>query len=187
MALVVFLTMSISNSVYAEKLPSHKKGELSNCFFMVAAKGINFTAYQPKSGNGKLCRKLPQTRGVTHFTLDMTSRSQRNQLINVKLSPLIKTGDQLQTATDPVLSFELVTPPSGVVTFNHDFKGSAGKYRLEVSNQEDNSQGNFDFEVGAKEFKWGGKFGQMVGFGIFGVLAFTWLIYITFFRKKEEA
>lgn len=186
MVLVVFFTLSVSNSVYAE-LPSHKQGELSNCFFKIGGKGVNFTAYQPGGGDGKLCGKLPQTRGVTYFSLDMTSRSQRNQLINVKLSPLVKADDKLLTATDPTLSFEVVTPPSGVVTFNHDFKGSAGKYRLEVFNRDDNTQGNFDFEVGSKEFKWGGKFGQMVAFGVFGVLALAWLIHITFFRKKKKA
>jgi len=176
--------MSVSNSVYAE-IPSHKKGELSNCFFMVADKGINFTAYQPRGGEGKLCRKLPKISGITHFALDMTSRSQRDKSLNIKISPLMKTGDKLEVATDPILSFGVVTPASGVVTFNHDFKGSAGMYRLEVLNQDDNTQGNFDFEVGAKAFKWGGKFGQMVGFGVFGVLALSWLIYVTFIRKKD--
>ena len=181
MTLVVFLAITNHTSLYAVE-PGHKD-ELVGCVFSLEKKRIKFAAYQPQIGNKPLCRKLSEATGTTYFSLDLVDKPLRERLLKVTVSPIKQIGGEFQS-TDPIVSFKIVSSPSGVVDFEHDFQGVKGQYRLNVVNETDNTQGSFDFEVGVKEFKWTGKFGQRVAFGMFGVFALFGLGYLAFRKKK---
>ena len=151
MILVAFLVITNHTSLYAEEV-GHKE-ELVGCIFSLEKKRIKFAAYQPNIGNKRLCRKLPEVTGTTYFSLDLVDKPLRERVLKVKVTPIMQ-GDGAIQSVSPVVSFEVVSSPSGVVDFEHDFKGAKGRYRLEVANEMDNTQGSFEFEVGAKEFKW---------------------------------
>jgi len=181
MILVAFLVITNHTSLYAEGV-GHKE-ELAGCIFSLEKKRIKFAAYQPNIGNKRLCRKLPEVAGTTYFSLDLVDKPLRERVLKVKVTPITQGDGEIQTVS-PVVSFEVASSPSGVVDFEYDFKGAKGRYRLEVADEMDNTQGSFEFEVGAKEFKWEGKFGQRVAFGFFGVLVLLSLGYLAMRRRK---
>jgi len=181
MTLVAFLAIASHTSVYAQEKGS--KDELTGCIFAVEKKRIKFAAYQPQINNKSLCRKLPETTGTTYFSLDLADKPLRKRALEIKVVPIKKSDDKFQTIT-PIVNFEVTSSPTGVVSFEYDFQGAEGRYRLEVVNKQDNTKGSFEFEVGAKEFKWEGKFGQRVAFGFFGFLVILSLLYLA--RRKNK-
>lgn len=185
MALVVFLAITNYNQVYAAEVASHKEQLESGCTFRVDEKRINFSAYQPKNSPKSLCNKFPLTTGITYFSLDLLDKPLMERALKLKITP-VKEGDgagdgELQT----VMYYEVSSSPTGVVSFEHDFEGVGGVYRLDVVNEKDNTQGSFKFEVGAKAFEWDDKFGQKVAFGIFGAFAIFILGYLVLRKKKS--
>ncbi|OUR85661.1 hypothetical protein A9Q85_07595 [Cycloclasticus sp. 44_32_T64] len=181
MTLVAFLAITSHTSVYAQKAGSQE--ELVGCIFSLEGKRILFAAYQPHIDNKRLCRKLPGATGATYFSLDLVDKPLRERALKIRVTT-IKQGDTDLQSASPIVDFEVASSPSGVVDFEHDFNGAKGHYRLEVINEMDNTQGGFNFEVGAEEFKWKGKFGQRVAFGMFGGFALVGLGYLAFRKKK---
>jgi len=185
MTLVAFLAIANNNPVHAGEVVSHKEEKESFCSFTVDNKRINFTAYQPHVNHTRLCNKFPATTGITYFSLDLFDEPLAERALRVNITPTMKDGTE-DPAASPVMSVEVASSPSGVLTFEYDFKGAEGFYRLDVINEKDNATGGFKFEVGAKEFKWDGKFGQKVAFGIFGFIATFGLIHIAMRKKKKK-
>jgi len=185
MTLVAFLAIANNSPVHAGEVVSHKEEQESFCSFSVNEKRINFTAYQPHLSHKRLCSKFPDATGITYFSLDLFDGPLSEQALKVNITPITKGAAEDQSAS-PVLSVDIASSPSGVITFEYDFKGAGGFYRLDIVNEEGNAQGGFNFEVGAKEFEWDGKFGQKVAFGIFGFIAVSALIHITTRKKKKK-
>jgi hypothetical protein len=183
MTLVVFFVWANYNPVEAGEIASHKEEKESACSFKVGKERVNFTAYQPRVNHMALCRKIPEATGVTYFSLDLIDKVLPERALKLKITPISQGGGELQTIS-PVMSFEVSSSPGGVVSFEHDFQGGLGRYRLDVVNEMDSTQGSFEFEVGEKELKWSGKFGQKVAFGMFGAFALFILGYISLRKKK---
>lgn len=127
------------------------------CVFRLAGKRIHFTAYQPRRiGDSAvaetLCRKLPETTGVTYFALDLVDEPLRKLPLYVEITPL-GSGEE-DTGLSPVVDLDMGIKPLGVVSFKHDFHGARGRYRVDVIDQTDHTRGSFVFEVGARERKW---------------------------------
>jgi len=183
MTLIAFIAIANTNQVYAGQVASQRDERQSSCSFKMDKESINFSAYQPHINNKSLCTKFPETTGITYFSLDLLDEKLRGRVLQVKVTPITQVGGELQTSK-PVVSMEITSSPTGVVTFDYDFKGNIGRYRLDVLNELDNTQGSFEFEVGAKEFEWGGKFGQKVAFGIFGAFA-VFMLSARLMRKNK--
>ena len=183
MTLVVFLAIASHTSVYADQ-QAGSEDQLTGCVFSLEKKRIKFAAYQPQINNKSLCQKIPETTGVTYFSLDLVEKSLREQVLMIKVTPISKAGGELQE--NAIVDFAVSSSPTGVVSFEHDFKGAEGRFRLDVINEMDNTKGSFVFEVGVKEFKWEGKFGQRVAFGFFGFLVILSLLYLSRRNKKAK-
>ena len=184
--LVAFLAITNQTNVYAEAEAEGvgHKDELVGCIFSLDQKRITFAAYQPSVDNKRLCRKLSEATGTTYFSLDLVDKPLRERVLQIKVTPIMKVDDEFKS-NSPVVSFEVSSSPSGVVDFEHDFQGVDGWYRLDVINEQDHTQGSFEFEVGVKEFRWEGKFGQRVAFGFFGFLVLLSLGYLAMRKKKK--
>jgi len=183
MTLVVFLAITSLGVVHAAQVHSHKDQSESGCTFSVGKGRINFSAYQPQNSHKGLCSKFPAETGVTYFSLDLLGDQLQKQALKVKITPVKKGEDDSQSANS-VMNFEVVSSPAGVLSFEHDFQGAKGHYRLDVINEVDNTQGSFNFEVGAKEFEWDSKFGQKVAFGLFGIFALCGLGFVAMRKMK---
>jgi len=181
----VFMTLVLFFAIMNHALLYAQEKERLGCVFSLEKTLIHFTAYQPHINNTRLCRKLPEATGITYFSLDLMDKALRKLDLNIKVTSIGQQGDGEFQTLSPIVDFKISSSRSGVVAFEHDFKGFGGRYRLDVTNEADNTQGSFVFEVGIKEFKWTGKFGQMVAFGLFALFGLVILGYITFFRKKK--
>jgi len=183
MTLIAFIAIANANQVYAEQVASHRDEQQSSCSFKMDKGIINFSAYQPHINHKSLCRKFPGETGITYFSLDLLDEKLRGRVLQIKVIPIMQGDGELQTSK-PVVSMEITSSPTGVVTFEYDFKGATGRYRLDVLNEVENTQGSFEFEVGAKEFEWDSKFGQKVAFGVFGVFA-IFMLSARLMRKNK--
>jgi len=186
MTLVALVTLTGHALVYAHGgVPIDQ----DKCVFRLAGKRIHFTAYQPRrSGNEitakTLCRKLPETTGTTYFALDLVDDPLRKRPLEVDITPVGHGDGGIRTA--PIVDLEVASSPQGVVTFKHDFNGATGRYRLEVFNATDHSQGNFEFEVGVRESQWEQQYGsRLISTGFVAVLVL--LGYRSWRRRKTNA
>jgi len=156
MTLVIFYSLAGSALVQAHGgVPIDE----DRCVFRLDGKRIHFTAYQPHSSGNEimaetLCRKLPETTGITYFALDLVDAPLRKLPLQIDVTPL-RNGTK-DTELTPVLDINVGTKPQGVVTFKHDFHGAKGHYRVDVFDITDHKRGSFEIAVGERERKWVG-------------------------------